>query len=538
MEANPIMKTRWGLVNTLFVIIACESWTVLRANTPPNIENIFPQNGAVFDAPGSISIGVRASDAETGLQSVEFFQGDERIGILSISSPSPGIEKTFSTFWTNVPPGEYVLSAKATDLDGASSISSNITVRVVAPTESPIVIVLPFSANTIEADPSQPIQFSIIRSGNREESLNVHYTIAGTAISGLDYEPISDTATIPAGQSVVYVSIFPIWDQILESDESVIVTLNESSFPIPRPVEERYSIGQPNSATLTIEDSPHPPESVSLTVLTQEPIIKGTNVTFRVVINNSETGSVKEVQVLAGRQIVGDIAATAETNEYDFVWTSVPSGRYSLKAYALLQSGATNYSAGTELIVHPGAERPIITISAESNRFRFERTGAVDLPQNVYFSLSGSAESGVDFERIGEMITIPSGDSSTYVYISPLRPANRPETVTVSATLAPLPLNEYGLNLVYGVGIDNTASVSIYHEAIPSDPLNLEIGLLITNIQINVVGPKGFTVVLEGATTLTNWSVMDTNVIGDNATHFTRPISKFHSQEFFRVHYR
>jgi hypothetical protein len=532
------MKTSWGLVNILFVIIACESWSVLGANTPPDIENIFPQNGAVFDAPGSISIGVRASDAETGLQSVEFFQGDERIGILSISSPSPGIEKTFSTFWTNVPPGEYVLSAKATDLDGASSISSNITVRVVAPTESPIIIVLPFSANTIEADPAQPIQFSIIRSGNREESLNVHYTIGGTAISGLDYEPISDTATIPAGESVVYVSIFPIWDQILESDESVIVTLNESSFPIPRPVEESYSIGQPNSATLTLEDSPHPPESVSLTVLTEEPIIKGTNVALRVVISNAEAGSVKEVQVLAGQQIIGDIATPTETNVYDFIWTSVPSGRYDLKAYALLESGATNYSSGTELIVHPAADRPIITISAESNRFRLDRSGPVDLPQNVYFSLSGSAEPGVDFESMGDMITIPSGDTHAYVYISPLRPANRPETVTVSATLEPLPLREYGLNLVYGIGVENIANISIYHEAIPSDPLNLAIGLLTTNIQINVVGPKGFAIVLEGATSLTNWSVMDTNVIGDNATLFTRPVSKFNSQEFFRVHYR
>jgi hypothetical protein len=110
--------------------------------------------------------------------------------------------------------------------------------------------------------------------------------------------------------------------------------------------------------------------------------------------------------------------------------------------------------------------------------------------------------------------------------------------VTVSATLEPLPLREYGLNLVYGIGAENIANISIYHEAIPSDPLNLAIGLLTTNIQINVIGPKGFAIVLEGATSLTNWSIMETNVIGDNATLFTRPVSKFNSQQFFRVHYR
>ncbi len=275
------------LLQVILVLSFIESPCTLGANnTPPEIENLFPQDGAVFDAPASVTLSARAGDAETGVRSVEFFQGNQSIGFRSDRAPIPGVEDTFSLSWTNVPAGIYSITAKATDLDGATTTSSAYTIKVSGPSAQPTVTVEPFSINTRESEPGQPAQFAIIRAGNKEQSLNVHYTVGGTAVSGLDFEPIPDTATIPAGESVAYISVVPIWDSILEPDETVTISLQESSLPVPRSADEDYSVGNPSSATVVINDVPPPVVIISLTVLRPAPVIKGTNVTLRAFVSH------------------------------------------------------------------------------------------------------------------------------------------------------------------------------------------------------------------------------------------------------------
>ncbi len=173
-----------------------------------------------------------------------------------------------------------------------------------------------------------------------------------------------------------------------------------------------------------------------------------------------------------------------------------------------------------------------------SGQFRIERTGAFDLPQNVYFSLSGSAEAGLDFERIDGMITIPTGESYTYVYINPSRATNRPANVNVDATLDPLPQSEYGLNSIYSIGTPNSATVWIGNDAIPSDPLNLRIILSSSNtLQVTVHGQSGYAVVLEHAIGLSNWIPLGTNVISNGEIVFTNSASFSDDLETFRARY-
>lgn len=90
--------------------------------------------------------------------------------------------------------------------------------------------------------------FTITRpSDDTSEAIDVLYSIAGTATPSSDYTMLSGSATIPADNTTVQVSVLPIRDSIPEGDETISLTLTEDS---------AYTIGTPGSATLTIKDTP------------------------------------------------------------------------------------------------------------------------------------------------------------------------------------------------------------------------------------------------------------------------------------------
>ena len=79
-----------------------------------------------------------------------------------------------------------------------------------------------------------------------EETLAVHYSVSGTAIPGVDYEPLSGTVVIPEGETHAAIAVRARDDLPLnEADESVVLTVE------PGP----YVVGSPHSATVRIEDN-------------------------------------------------------------------------------------------------------------------------------------------------------------------------------------------------------------------------------------------------------------------------------------------
>lgn len=82
-----------------------------------------------------------------------------------------------------------------------------------------------FSSETIGGT----MQFYISRLGSSVSSLTVIYAMSGTASSGLDYPPLSGTATIPAGQSGVSVVTGIINDALVEGTETATLTLTPNA---------------------------------------------------------------------------------------------------------------------------------------------------------------------------------------------------------------------------------------------------------------------------------------------------------------------
>ncbi len=71
-----------------------------------------------------------------------------------------------------------------------------------------------------------PGELTITRTGNTTNPLTVNYTVGGTATNSTDYQQLTGTTVIPAGQSSVKVAVMPVMDNLVDEDnETVELTL-------------------------------------------------------------------------------------------------------------------------------------------------------------------------------------------------------------------------------------------------------------------------------------------------------------------------
>src|SRR6266542_1806326 len=113
------------------------------------------------------------------------------------------------------------------------------------PPPLPTVTVAASDANASEAGPD-PGTLTISRSGSTDSGLTVSYSLGGTAANGSDYATLSGSVSIPAGSSSATVTVNPVNDTAVEGNETVVLTLS---------ADAAYTIGSPNSATVTIADN-------------------------------------------------------------------------------------------------------------------------------------------------------------------------------------------------------------------------------------------------------------------------------------------
>jgi Big-like domain-containing protein/Calx-beta domain-containing protein len=123
-------------------------------NLPPSVSIISPQDGAVFYTPTNILILAKASDPDSSVTNVEFFAGTNDLGkglpvVLDPPGVNGGVGLVYLFNWLNPSPGNYPLTAVATDNRGASTTSApvNITVLQGPPTNLPPVVRIVSPAN-------------------------------------------------------------------------------------------------------------------------------------------------------------------------------------------------------------------------------------------------------------------------------------------------------------------------------------------------------------------------------------------------------
>jgi hypothetical protein len=98
------------------------STITVSANSPPTANITYPAHGAIFAWKPTFTITATASDPDGNVTKVEFRDGTTVLG----QDTSP----PYSFTWRNVPPGNHLLTARATDNAGAVTTSSSVGITV------------------------------------------------------------------------------------------------------------------------------------------------------------------------------------------------------------------------------------------------------------------------------------------------------------------------------------------------------------------------------------------------------------------------
>ena len=130
-EKKIIMKMKSDFATLLILLpLFLSSFYLNAQNTLPSCVITFPHVNAYFEKGGDIIINVYASDlggSFTGgsVTKVEFFADGIKLG----ESETP-FSNTYSWLWSEVPEGNYRITAKATDNDNASFTSAGVIITV------------------------------------------------------------------------------------------------------------------------------------------------------------------------------------------------------------------------------------------------------------------------------------------------------------------------------------------------------------------------------------------------------------------------
>ncbi|MDB6017302.1 MAG: hypothetical protein JWR19_1791, partial [Pedosphaera sp.] len=120
---------------------------------------------------------------------------------------------------------------------------------VVTPPPTLPVVTVVTTVNASEVGPTTGA-FSVVRSGgDLTQPLTVNFATGGTAQSRVNYQPLANSVTIPAGSTAANVSVTPILNGIFTGPLSLTLTLASSS---------NYQLGTPGATSMLIGDLERP----------------------------------------------------------------------------------------------------------------------------------------------------------------------------------------------------------------------------------------------------------------------------------------
>ena len=174
-------------------------------------------------------------DSVTSTKSITFPSGSN----IATVTVSPVADNDFETDETII----------LTLLEGTSySLGTKSPVEVTIINDELPIITLAASHTEVEENNNNAINYLFTRSGPSTRELTVHYTVSGTAELGGDYtgiesSPIKKSITFKANSSTANVAIRPTADTLVESNESIIISIIAGT---------NYEIGTKSGITVTI----------------------------------------------------------------------------------------------------------------------------------------------------------------------------------------------------------------------------------------------------------------------------------------------
>ncbi len=123
MQSDGLHPNQLGEQQMADVWAAALAPLLIGGNVPPSVAITAPAPSAEFEVGTPISLAATASDADGFVASVQFFAGATSLGA---DTTAP-----YNALWSDAPPGDYSLTAVATDDDGATRTSTAVPIRIV-----------------------------------------------------------------------------------------------------------------------------------------------------------------------------------------------------------------------------------------------------------------------------------------------------------------------------------------------------------------------------------------------------------------------
>jgi hypothetical protein len=285
------------------------AWSILGNNIPPTVSITSPVDRSVILPPVNTYITANAADIDCAVANVAFYVNGVLLGNVA-SSP-------YSIPWNNVPPGTYLLTAQATDTDGAMTTSAAVSVRVDAP---PTVSITSPANGAVFSAPA-----SITINANANDS-------DGT-VSRVDF--YQGSTLIGTGSQVPNSSIWTFtWTSVPVGTYSLTARATDNNGAVTTSAARSVSVIVDVPPTVSITS---PGNGAVFTAPANIPITA----------NAASGNQVMAVLFYQGTTLIG----SDTTAPYSTTWNNVPPGTYTLTAKAVDNRGVMTTSTGVTIQV-------------------------------------------------------------------------------------------------------------------------------------------------------------------------------------------
>lgn len=352
----------------------------------------------------------------------------------------------------------FTYSRSATDFAATASIADDDDLAANR------VISLSKIADATESGTDGSFAFNLPAGVTAAVPVTLNFTLSGTAASGTDYNALTGTATIPAGQPGVAVMLTAVDDQVIEPTETVVVTFTGGTGG-----GQAYTASPAaNTATLNITDNDNTPADLALYIATVAHVQESAAAAVEYTIS-LPAGLTASEDVTVNYTISG--TATADEDYVAFSGTAIiPAGQNSIllstpvlddrimeqneKVVVTLAGGsAMGYTFGgtansTVAIMDDENSEPanrtfVITTTADgaepttNGNFRIALPGGITTaePITVNYTVAGTATAGSDYTALSGTAFIAVGQNGVDLPVTVIDDKVMEQTETVVVTL-------------------------------------------------------------------------------------------------------
>jgi hypothetical protein len=526
--------------------------------TPPNIPFIvrfwYPTNGQTFLAPANIGVHALVVDSNL-VDAVQYFAGDTSLGILTNTHglwlTNTTSYNPFFLLWSNVPAGDYTLTAVATDSAGIMATSPPVNILVVKPTPPNIPFIVrfwyPTNGQTFLA-PANIGVHALVLDSNLVDT--VQYFAGDTSLGIL-----TNTHGLWLTNTTSYNPFFLLWSNVPAGDYTLTAVATDSAGIMATSAPVNISVVKPTP--------PNIPFIVRFWYPTNgQTFLAPANIGVHALVVDSNL--VETVQYFAGGTSLGILTNThglwltntTSYNPFFLLWSNVPAGDYTLTAVATDSAGIMATSPPVNIHVVTSLP-PVVRIYApdpvaiegtnfynwsnpgtpfgvtNTATFLVWRDGATNAALTVSYSIGGTATNGVDYATIPDSITIAAGQRYARIIILPLSDADsayrKYDTVILALTVpsaTPPP---------YNVGWPGKAGAIILEENILPILHPMIHELADNSLHVSLPATNGMNFSLQISTDLINWLPVCTNTVLKGSAQFVDPDGGANANLFYRI---